>query len=83
MVQVRITGWRPGLNTVALTKTLQSELGWGLAAAKHATDDVLAGKPVSFDLADADAAHRIAATLSDLGAQVTVAPWQPLRSVAG
>ena len=83
MVQVRITGWRPGLNKVGLTKALQSELGWGLAAAKNATDDVLAGKPVSFEVADDGTAERLAATLSNLGAQVGVAPRQPLRNIAG
>jgi ribosomal protein L7/L12 len=83
VVQVRITGWRPGLNKVALTKALQAKLGWGLAAAKHATDDVLEGKAVSFDVGDEVTAPRIAATLRDLGAQVSVAPREPLRNVAG
>ena len=48
MKTLHITGWRPGLDKVALTKTIRSHTGFGLAEAKRCTDDVVENKPVVF-----------------------------------
>jgi ribosomal protein L7/L12 len=77
-----MTGWRPGMNKVAVTKTLQSELGWGLATAKRATDDVLAGEIVSLEVVEYGSAERLAESLRGLSVEVSVAmdhPRDPAR----
>ena len=68
MPQVEISGWRPGFEKVACTKTLQSAAGLGLAEAKQVTDAVLAGLSRTVDLPSTSKAEQLATTLTHLGA---------------
>jgi hypothetical protein len=45
-VAMVIDGWNAGFQKIKFTKLLQQEAGCTLAEAKHATDDILAGRPV-------------------------------------
>src|SRR4051812_43346404 len=70
MTQINLTGWRPGLDKVRLTKTLQAELGLSLSEAKHVTDRVLAGESVSLPVHEEQAAERLAGLLDAIGTTV-------------
>lgn len=45
-VAMLIDGWNAGFEKIKFMKLLQQEAGCSLAEAKHATDDILAGRPV-------------------------------------
>ena len=72
MPKVRITGWRRGLHKINMTKTIRKHLPFGLAEAKHCTDQVLAGKEIVLDVPDATTAQLLARELDALGAEVVV-----------
>jgi ribosomal protein L7/L12 len=48
MKTLQISGWKPGLDKIALTKIIRIYTGLGLAEAKRRTDDILENKPVVF-----------------------------------
>jgi hypothetical protein len=83
MTQVKLIGWRPGLNKVGLTKTLQAEFGLSLGDAKQATDKVLSGQAVTLPAPDRRTAVRVAGMLSNLGVDVDVTPEPVPRHAAG
>ena len=64
-----VEGWNKGFNKVAFTKMLQKELGFSLTIAKGMTDQILEGKLLVIDIADADI-ERISALAQNLGATV-------------
>ena len=68
MERVRIKGWRPGLEKIAMTRALQSAADLGLAAAKACTDRVLAGVVVEVPVRDEEAARALTQELQRLGA---------------
>jgi hypothetical protein len=45
-IDLTVEGWHYGFEKISFTHLLQREAGLDLAVAKHATDDVLANKPV-------------------------------------
>jgi ribosomal protein L7/L12 len=65
---LRITGWKPGLRKVSMTKVLRRSAGLDLAAAKRLTDRVLDGEVVELRFRDGDAARKCAVELEALGA---------------
>lgn len=67
MRTVIITGWNPGLDKIALTKTIRSHTGFGLAEGKNCTDQVLENKPVVFDNLSQEAAESFLAELKQIG----------------
>ena len=73
MIQVRITGWRYGLQKVSMTTTIREALGLGLAEAKQVTDRVLDGKTAVLIAPDRETAVALADALWALGADAEVA----------
>ena len=78
MPRVIITGWKPGLEKISLTKLLQAEAGLSLKAAKESVDRCLAGERVSIPMPSGEAAERLAQQASDLGAVVEIERRQPI-----
>ena len=72
MSQVMLTGWRPGLRKVALTKLLQQRAGLGLHAAKDYTDRLLAGEQVRVEIPLLAAAELLAREADALGVEAQV-----------
>ena len=72
MAHVRITGWRRGLQKVAMTKTIRLRSGLNLAAAKSYTDSVLLGETVIVDVPLRRDAEIMAEALVSLGAVAEV-----------
>ena len=68
MAQLTITGSRPGLRKISMTRAIQNRAGLGLAAAKRVTDDVLDGGTVTVALTDIASARTLAHELEALGA---------------
>ena len=79
MPRVIITGWKPGLATISLTKLLRAEAGLSLKAAKESVDRCLEGERVSIPMPTDEAAERLAQQASDLGAVVEIERRQPIR----
>ena len=73
MRRVHITGWRHGLNKVAMTKAVRLHTGLNLAAAKSCTDSVLAGEAVTVDVPTPAGALKLVEELTALGAVAEVA----------
>lgn len=67
-VEVRITGWRPGLLKVSMTQAIRDHTTLGLGAAKAITDAVLRGELASVPVRDWATAVRLAEHLQGLGA---------------
>ena len=76
MTRVRVTGWRPGLQKVQMTKLYQRELGIMLKPAKEMTDALLKSGVVEFEVTTDSRAKAIATELYQLGAVVEVLPSQ-------
>ncbi len=72
MVQVLITGWKPGLRKVALTGLLQTRGGLSLRDAHDSVERCLAGETVAVGTASAAAAESLARDASELGAITSV-----------
>ena len=83
MPQVRLTGWRPGLDKVGLTRVLQSELGLPLSQAKGATDRVLGGESASLPAPGRQTAERVATKVHAIGANAVVEADQIAPNLAG
>ena len=72
MARVMIAVWVTGFEKVACTHLLQELAGCGLAAAKGATDRILAREAVVVSTASDDMAVELAARLVALGAHAKV-----------
>jgi hypothetical protein len=66
--RVLLTGWKPGILKISLTKAIRSATGKGLAEAKHCTDEVLARRPVALTFPTATAADKFCDDAQQLGA---------------
>lgn len=77
MIQIRFTGWRPGLRKVTLDKLLRDRVPMPLADAKRVSDRVLEGEVVVVSVESDAAAREIVAGARDAGAiceQLETAP---------
>jgi ribosomal protein L7/L12 len=72
MKALQITGWKAGLDKIALTRIIRVHTGMGLAEAKRYTDDVLENKPVVFNGLDAKAAEAFLSDVRSIGAVADV-----------
>jgi 16S rRNA U1498 N3-methylase RsmE len=81
MIEVKLNGWRPGLNKVALTKILQSHASLTLGEAKRSTDDLLAGKSVIVSVPDEETAERLIASATAIGASAVIQGPSTVRHV--
>lgn len=71
MVRLSIVGWREGLLKVSMTKLLQEHLGIGLREAKQATDAVLEGRIICYELEESQA-EALAKALDNVGAIIEI-----------
>jgi hypothetical protein len=72
MASVVLTGWKPGLNKVSLTKLIQSRAGASLGVAKGYTDRLLDGETVGLELRAVAEARAFAQEAEALGATAEV-----------
>ncbi len=63
-----ITGWRVGLDKIALTKAIRAYTGLGLAEGKSCTDQVLENKIVTLKDLDPEIAERFLNDIQHIGA---------------
>jgi ribosomal protein L7/L12 len=73
MKQLKIDGWKPGLDKVKLTNIIRSHTGLGLAEAKRCTDDVLENKSVVFRKLDSSDAEIFLTEVRSVGGVAHVA----------
>ncbi len=64
---VRITGWRTGLNAIALVRIIRSFTGWGLAQTKESVDRMIEGTPIEIEFEDANDACRFETEVISVG----------------
>ncbi len=69
---LRITGWKPGLRKVSMTKLLREYAVLDLVTAKRYTDDVVDGHAVQLELPDDERLYVLAHQLRLIGAKVAV-----------
>lgn len=67
---VVLSGWRPGMLKISLTKAIRKATGMDLASAKQCTDDVLARKPIALTFATQAEADTFLVEAKQLGAVV-------------
>jgi hypothetical protein len=65
---VVLDGWKPGILKVSLTKLIRSASSKNLGAAKHCTDELLAGRVVTLSFPSVVDADSFCAEARDLGA---------------
>jgi len=65
---VRLTGWREGLQKIALSRLIREKSGLGLAEAKEFTDRLLEGEEVVVRCISANDAGELERQAADLGA---------------
>ena len=82
MATITLTGWREGLQKIALAKLQQELLGLPLSAAKKNVDELLDGRSVSLEVADHLAADLLKRA-TELGAQVRPFRAEPARQLTG
>jgi len=68
MIEVTIAGWSNGLNKVQLNHLLRQHTGCGLGEAKRAVDALLAGKSLTYEFPDLEAATTFCRSASAVGA---------------
>lgn len=68
MPTLKITGWKPGFQTISVTRILNDKLGIGLKNAKLRTEDVIDDKEVFFDMRNIVEATALRDELVELGA---------------
>jgi len=71
MAKVTVDGWEPGFEKIKFTHLLMDRTHMGLADAKHATDDLLAGKSIHLEFDSNVSAEGFVATAHLLGARVS------------
>lgn len=74
MPHVHVTGWRPGLRTIGLTKVFRREARVPLDAAKAMTDALVAGEPQAVAVESEARAAAVAREVRGLGAVAEVRP---------
>ena len=67
MTKVAVIGWKPGLNKIELTKTLQRDLSLSLRSAKSLTDQILEGERVEIEVDDSGIESDVVGELRRLG----------------
>lgn len=67
MPTVHITGWREGLNKVALNELIRQHAGHGLRAAKETVDDLLLHNAVSIEFPTAENAEEFCRSAEAIG----------------
>jgi len=65
-VQVRVTGWRVGAQTVSAIQAIREASPLGLADAKGLVERVLAGAPIVIDVDNAASAQALVSALDRL-----------------
>lgn len=68
MQKVILTGWKPGLRKIDLTKLIQNKADLSLAAAKACVDRLLAGEHGTILVPSPTAAEMFIADAAELGA---------------
>jgi hypothetical protein len=68
MIQIRFTGWQPGLQKVKLDKLLRDRVPMRLADAKRIVDRLLDGQEVYVQVESETAASEIVASARSAGA---------------
>ena len=63
-----ITGWNPGLDKIAVTKTIRKHTGFGLAEGKNCIDQILENKHVTFNNLSREAAESFLNEMKQIGA---------------
>ena len=81
MVEVMLTGWRPGLKKISLTQALESYASLSLSEAKRMTDQLLSGQLVSLTVLDEKTAERFIASAVALGADASIRSSPTVRHV--
>ena len=76
MTTVLLTRWRPGMNKVALTKTLQTVAGLTLGQAKRVTDEVLDGKAVAVSVPTVENAEALIHAVAMVEVEAKIATAQ-------
>jgi len=71
MKTIVISGWDIGFQKINFTQKLRREFDFSLSSAKNASDAVLNGKHLEFQVQDSDCG-RILSEFSELGAKVEV-----------
>ena len=67
---VVLSGWKPGMLKISLTKAIRKATGMDLPNAKRCTDDVLACKPVALTFSTLEKAEEFQGEAEKLGAVV-------------
>ncbi len=71
MKEIILTGWKPGLNKVALSKLLRDDAGLSLGKAKQAVDALLNDESVVIAIESDECAESILEEAIELGAVAT------------
>lgn len=72
MTTIRITGWRPGLRKVSLTRLLQQYAGFSLIEAKGGVDAVLEGSSLTIVFLTREIAEEFMQKATEMGAIVEI-----------
>jgi len=67
-IKVVVTGWKPGLQKIAMTTLIRDQSEFGLADSKACTDRLLDGDVVEIPMPSRSAAERLALDLTAIGA---------------
>lgn len=70
MIEVRLKGYRAGLNVIAYVKVVRRFTGLGLARAKDAVDRSILGEGVAFEFSDLATAEQFASDAAAVGGVV-------------
>lgn len=82
MATIILTGWREGLQKIALAKLQQQLLRLSLKAAKENVDGLLDGHSVSLEVAD-HLAEELLNRATELGAQARLSSAESAKRPAG
>lgn len=82
MATIILTGWREGLQKIALAKLQQELLGLPLKTAKENVDELLDGHSVSLEVADHLAAELLRRAI-ELGARTRFSLAEPTKRPVG
>ena len=67
-MKVIVTGWKPGLQKVSMTRLILDQSRLGLAESKACTDRLLDGGTVEITMLTRDAAESLASDLNSINA---------------
>jgi len=74
MIRIEIHGWQPGLMKVSHTQLLQEYAGLGLRDAHSATNHLLDGNVLSFEVSDCQMANTALKEFARIGAYARCSP---------